>query len=71
MAQEKLTTILMQNFGVTKIEHYGVLWYFLEWSIVPVLWVSQVTQLERQDLITAGAQFPLFEPVKSKKNGKG
>ena len=25
MAQEKLTTILMQNFGVTKIEHYGML----------------------------------------------
>ena len=27
--QEKLKTILMQNFGVTKKEHYGVLWYFL------------------------------------------
>ena len=24
----------MQNFGVTKKEHYGMLWYFLEWSIV-------------------------------------
>ena len=23
----------MQNFGVTKKEHYGMLWYFLEWSI--------------------------------------
>ena len=22
----------MQNFGVTKKEHYGMLWYFLEWS---------------------------------------
>ena len=24
----------MQNFGVTIQEHYGMLWYFLEWSIV-------------------------------------
>ena len=24
----------MQNFGVTNNEHYGMLWYFLEWSIV-------------------------------------
>ena len=32
--QEKLKTMLMQNLGVTKKEHYGRLWYFLEWSIV-------------------------------------
>ena len=25
--------MLMQNFGVTNKEHYGMLWYFLEWSI--------------------------------------
>ena len=25
--------MLMQNFGVTKKEHYGMLSYFLEWSI--------------------------------------
>ena len=24
----------MQNFGVTSKEHYGMLWYFLEWSIL-------------------------------------
>ena len=23
----------MQNFGATNKEHYGMLWYFLEWSI--------------------------------------
>ena len=23
----------MQNFGVTNKEHYGMLWYFMEWSI--------------------------------------
>ena len=33
MAQEKLKTMLMQNFGVTNKERYGMLWYFLEWSI--------------------------------------
>ena len=32
-SQEKLKTMLMQNFGVTNEEHYGMLWYFLEWSI--------------------------------------
>ena len=25
--------MLMQNFGMTNKEHYGLLWYFLEWSI--------------------------------------
>ena len=30
-SQEKLKTKLMQNFGVTNKEHYGMLWYFLEW----------------------------------------
>ena len=32
--QEKLKTMLMQNFGMTNKEHYGMLWYFLESSIV-------------------------------------
>ena len=31
--QEKLKTMLMQNFGMTNKEHYGMLWYILEWSI--------------------------------------
>ena len=30
----KLKTMLMQHFGVTKKEHYDMLWYFLAWSIV-------------------------------------
>ena len=32
--------MLMQNFGVTNKEHYGMLWYFLEWSIQswPYFW---------------------------------
>ena len=28
--QEKLKTMLIQNFGVTNKEYYGMLWYFLE-----------------------------------------
>ena len=32
--QEKLKTMLLQNFGVTNKEYYGMLWYFLEWSIL-------------------------------------
>ena len=32
--QEKLKKVLMQNFGVTNKERYGMLWYFLEWLII-------------------------------------
>ena len=32
-SQEKLKIMLMQNFGVTNKERYGMLWHFLEWSI--------------------------------------
>jgi len=30
----------MQNFGVTNKEHYGMLWYFLAWSI-GFVWPSE------------------------------
>ena len=33
-SQEKLKTMRIQNFGVTNKEHYGMLLYFLEWSIL-------------------------------------
>ena len=29
--------MLMQNFGVTDKEHHGMLWYFLEWSIMAIV----------------------------------
>ena len=29
--------MLMQNFGVSNKEHYGMLWYFKEWSIGTVV----------------------------------
>ena len=28
---------VMQNLGVSNKEHYGMLWYFLEWSIALIL----------------------------------
>ena len=34
MAPGETETMLLQTFGVTNKEHYGMLWYFLEWSIV-------------------------------------
>ena len=37
-SQEKLTTMLMHNFGMSNKEHYGMLWYFLGWSIVKLCW---------------------------------
>ena len=33
-SQEKLKTILVKNFEVPHKEHHGMLWYFLEWSIL-------------------------------------
>ena len=36
-SQEKLKTMLMQNFGVTNKEHYGMLWYF---------WSGQLVRME-------------------------
>ena len=38
--------MLMQNFGVTNKEYYGMLWYFLEWSIGPIgSWSKGVFEL--------------------------
>ena len=36
MAPRENETMLMQKFGVTNKERYGMLWYFLEWSITVV-----------------------------------
>ena len=58
MAQEKLKTMLMQNFGVTNKEHYGMLWYFLEWSIVVS---SAAVFVYSRDAPTQDASFQLVE----------
>ena len=34
MAPRKTENNAYAKFGVTNKEHYGMLWYFLEWSIV-------------------------------------
>ena len=58
----KLKTILMRNFGVTNKEHYGMLWYFLEWSIkFPGAYLFQ-THL-RGSLIDLGDLFNLAKTM--------
>ena len=37
----------MQKFGVTNKECYGMLWYFLGWSIVSVSVLSKVLSLDK------------------------
>ena len=38
MAPRETEDIVMQNFGVINKEHYGLLWYSLEWSIAVVFY---------------------------------
>ena len=50
----------MQNFGVTNKEHYGMLWYFLEWSILHNLCFSfllGITAVQREIGNNAYAKF--------------
>ena len=50
--QEKLKTMLMQNLGVTNKEHYGMLWYFLEWSTASCLCsIYKLFQVTRVQLV--------------------
>ena len=50
-SQEKLKTMILQNFEVTNKEHYGMLWYFLErskaWSevIFNIITTSGISKL--------------------------
>ena len=37
-------TMIMQNFGMTNEEYYGMLWYFLEWSIKRRIEINPVNQ---------------------------
>ena len=47
VSQEKLKTMLMQNFGATNKEHYGMLWYILEWSIIGIINMPEQFQKNR------------------------
>ena len=42
----------MQNFGVTNKEHYGKLWYFLEWSIMSYYVLENFKQKNFKVLLT-------------------
>ena len=49
----------MQNLGVTNKEHYGMLWYFLEWStgscLCSIYKLFQVTRVQLVNEITLTA----------------
>ena len=40
----------MQNFGVTDKEHHGMLWYFLEWSIMAIVCNFNCISAVKEDL---------------------
>ena len=44
----------MQNFGMTNKKYYGVLWYFLEWSIMQLLSPIGAKELELLVLLYKG-----------------
>ena len=56
-SQEKLKTMLTQKFGLTIKEHYGMLRYFLEWSICqshgPSLYRGSIVILRLQPVYKA------------------
>ena len=51
----------MQNFGVTNKEHYGMLWYFLEWSIEGI--DPAESQLNNASVNSTCAQLPPPNPL--------
>ena len=53
--------MLMQNFWVTNKEHYGMLWYLLEWSIVVSYAAVFVCS---RDAPTQDASFQLVEEAR-------
>ena len=55
----------MQNFGVTNKEHYGMLWYFLEWSIASSLLDLISKQAGLNAAVTLAVIFQKLELVKS------
>ena len=52
-SQEKLKTMRIQNFGVTNKEDYGMLWYFLEWSILTDNLVPRLLSSPRNEVAKA------------------
>jgi len=52
-SQEKLKTMRIQNLGVTNKEHCGMLWYFLEWSILTDNLVPRLLSSPRNEVAKA------------------
>ena len=56
--------MLMQNFGKTDKEYYGLLWYFPEWSIVDTLLCYVLDAMAyRGDLIGCTVNFDISDKV--------
>ena len=72
--QEKLKTILKQNSGVTNKEHYGMLSFFLEWSITGYVLrfrslLRNLTGEQYEDVINVCSMLPIVE-MKVKPHGE-
>ena len=60
--QEKLKTILMQNFGVINKEHYGMLWYFWSGQLQSII-SDQVEAMPKEEkLVFQPLHFLAAEP---------
>jgi len=59
-SQQKLQTMLMKNLGLTNKEHYGMLWYFLEWSISPLFAYATVLILCVKTCVGLATKFRIF-----------
>ena len=52
----------MQNFGVTNKEYYGMLWYFLEWSIQRIrpAWPTKTKLRMTQNYARIAKEIPMM-----------
>ena len=49
--------MLKQKFGATNKDHYGMLWYFLEWSIYRLRFSASLFQSKVQTLMKNWTEF--------------
>ena len=62
-SQEKLKTMVMQNFGVTNKEHYGILWYFSSGQLT-VTWMTIRMSTIKLNTNCIKKSFPGFSPTR-------
>ena len=63
MAPRETENNAYAKFGVTNKEHYGMLWYFLEWSISSCFSCAYVEILSTSKVWRALKRLKLFSPV--------